>query len=170
MPASASRAEIGGCPAIARPTVRRSRSSWSSRSRSREPVSTGSQTGASELALAGIPVFLEVADEGRAQVAVGLLPGEGRHVLAEDIERLLADAEGTAVGGRVDQPRAGQCLDPLAKRVIHRIRLDDLVAQQLGGRDAGLELAPGEDRLTGEAVADRARHAQWRGAGNDPLL
>src|SRR3954470_9617884 len=136
MPALASRAEIGGCPAIARPTVRRSRSSWSSRSGSRGPVSTGSQADASELALAGIPVLLEVADEGRAQVAVGLLPGEGRHVLAEDVERPLADAEGTAVAGRVAHPRAGHRLDPLAKRVIHRIRLDDLVAEQLGGRDA----------------------------------
>ena len=51
-----------------------------------------------------------------------------------------------------------------------RVRLDDLVAEQLRGRDAGLELAPGEDRLARQAVADRARHAQRGGAGDDPLL
>src|SRR5215213_4397339 len=151
-------------------TVARRRSSWTSWRPSRGPVSTGSQTSASELALVCIPVLLEIADQRRAEVAVGLLAGEGGHVLPEDVKRLLSDANRAAIGRGVDQARAGQRLGARVERLVHRVGLDDFVAEQLGWRDSGLELPAREDCLPGEPVADRARQAQRGGAGDDPLL
>src|SRR6266851_6985993 len=51
------------------------------------------------LALLRVPVALEVGDQGRAEVAIGLLPGIDRHVAAEEIEGLLRHAERPAVAG-----------------------------------------------------------------------
>src|SRR5438132_421852 len=78
----------------------------------RTPVSPTSGSGSSELTAdscrprasserprGGVPVLLEVPDQLPAVVAEGLLATVDRHVLAEHIERLLADAHRLAVAG-----------------------------------------------------------------------
>src|SRR5215475_8148346 len=58
------------------------------------------------LALVRAPVLLEVADQRRAVHAGGLLAGVHGQVAAEVVHRLLAEADGLAVGGRADHARA----------------------------------------------------------------
>ena len=53
-----------------------------------------------------IPVLLEIPHECGAQVAVGLLAAERRHVLPEDVERLRADAQRAPVAGRIHEAGA----------------------------------------------------------------
>src|SRR5690349_12937369 len=100
-PAARSFSAAGGTAASSRATVSRRRVGWSSASRSR-----GARSIASEPAVAGIPVLLEVADERGAEVAEGLLARVGRHVGAKQVERLLAGPQRAAVRGGVDQAGA----------------------------------------------------------------
>src|SRR3954469_17389879 len=93
-PASRSRAAIGATWPSTRATVSRSRSRCSASSSSRDARSIAS--------LVSTPVLLQVADERRAEVADGLLAGVQRHVLAERVERLLADAHRPPVGDAAD--------------------------------------------------------------------
>ena len=56
----------------------------------------------------GAPVLLEVADQRGAEVADRLLAAVDRHVLAEDVERLLADPQRAPVGDAADRAGAGR--------------------------------------------------------------
>src|SRR6476646_5594687 len=153
------------------PNAARSRARWSSRSSARGSRSAASQTTGSEAALMRVPVLLEVPHECGAQVAVGLLAAERRHVLPEDVERLRPDAQRAPVPGRIHEARAGERLDALRYgRVERGGRLDDLVAEQVAVRRAGLELQAGEDRLPSEPVTDRAGEPEVGRAGEDPLF
>src|SRR5437764_14505388 len=60
------------------------------------------------LTLVGAPVLFQVADEGRAEVAVCLLAGVGGHVRLERRQRLLGHAQRLAVAGRAHDARAGE--------------------------------------------------------------
>ena len=102
---------------------------------------------------------LEVGDQGGAEVAEGLLARVQGHVGAKDVEGLDGDAHHAPVRGGVDEARARQQLDAPRHRGVHLAGLDDLVAQQVAVGRSGLELAPREDRLPGDAIADRARQA-----------
>src|SRR3954452_24059509 len=98
MPAARRRSAATGTARSSRATVSRSRASWRPASSSR-----GARSIASELAVAGIPVLLEVADQRRAEVAERLLARVGGHVGAEEVQRLLARSQRAPVGGGVDQ-------------------------------------------------------------------
>ena len=63
------------------------------------------------LALRRVPVLFQIGDQRRAEMAIGLLSGIDRHVAAERVERLFADAEGAPVAGGADHARAGEILD-----------------------------------------------------------
>src|SRR3954451_24819898 len=92
--------------------------------------------------LVGTPVLLEVADERGAEVADRLLAAVHGHVLAEDVERLLADAERLPVGAPAAPSGTGERSGARGDGRVHLPRLDDLVRELLG-----LQLGPGEDRL-----------------------
>src|SRR5262245_26500351 len=45
----------------------------------------------------GVPIALEVGNERRADVAIGLIARIGRAIAAEQVERLLPDPQGAAI-------------------------------------------------------------------------
>src|SRR5947209_6262023 len=147
-PAAWSCAAPRGWPVRTRATVARSRSSCSARSSPRGSDSTRASGGA----IVGIPVLLQVSDQRRTEMAVGLLARIHAHVVAEQIERLLPLAQGSSVGGRVDQARAGQRIHAGLERRVYLGGVDDLVADQIGVGLAGHPLATGQDRLPCGAV------------------
>ena len=51
------------------------------------------------LAVLRVPMVFEIGDQRRAEMAIGLLAGIDRHVVAKHIERFLRDADGAAVAG-----------------------------------------------------------------------
>src|SRR5438046_393044 len=83
-------------------------------------------------ALMGAPVLLEVADQRRAEVARRLLARVDRHVLAEDVERLLADPQRATVGDAGDRAGGGELGRAVRDRVVHLPRFDDLIRELLG--------------------------------------
>src|SRR3954453_8035301 len=120
------------------------RSSWS--------VSSTVRGACSILTLMGAPVLLEVADQRRAEVADGLLAAVGRHVLAERVERFLADAQRFAIRDAGDRAGAREVVRGALDRRVHLPGREDVVRQLLGG-----ELAVRQDRLSCSAIADEAR-------------
>src|SRR6185437_15136943 len=159
---------IAGWRSSTRSTVERNRSSCSSRSVPSCSVSAGSQI--SDAALVRIPVLLEIANQRGAEVAVGLLARERGHVLAEDVERLLPDADPAAVGGGRDEPGRGQRLHARFDGRVHVGRVHHLVDHHVALGGPRLELAAGEDRLPSQPVAHEPRQPQGRRARDDPLL
>src|SRR4029079_9539362 len=59
----------------------------------------------SHFSLLRVPVLLEIGDQRRREMAIGLLARVDRHVAAELVERLLRDTDGTAVAGCTDDAR-----------------------------------------------------------------
>src|SRR6185312_13067790 len=94
----------------------------------------------------------------------------GGKILAEQIERLLADTERAAVRGGADRARIGEAGDDVIERAVHVGRRGNLVADQTALRAVAVEAAFVLDRLAGDAVAGEARHAQIGGARNDAFL
>jgi len=78
----------------------------------------------------GIPIALEVCDEGWAESAIGLVARIGRAIAAEQIERLRADAQGAAIADRADRARVAEALDHVRKRSVHLIGPSNLVTDQ----------------------------------------
>src|SRR3954452_2641126 len=72
----------------------------------------------SHLPLLRVPVLLEIGDQRRGEVAIGLLARINRHVAAELIERLLRHADGTPVTGCTDDARVGEACDHAIQRRI----------------------------------------------------
>src|SRR5262249_28846732 len=128
-------------------------------------VSSTVRGACSILTLMGAPVLLQVADQRGAEVAERLLAGVGRHVFAKGIQRFLTNAEGPPVRDAADRARARQVGGGALDRPVHLAGRDDVVGELLG-----CQLAVGEDRLAGAAVADEAREPQVRRAGDDPLV
>src|SRR4051794_5773523 len=84
----------------------------------------------SALAVLRVPVALEVGDQRRAEVAIGLLAGVDGAIAAEIVERLLCHPEGAAVADRADRAGAGEAGDHALDRRIHLAGRRDLVADQ----------------------------------------
>ncbi len=120
--------------------------------------------------LLGVPVALEIGDQGRAEMAVGLLARIDREIGAEHVERLLGDAEGAPVARRADRAGAGEARDHTFQRLIHAAVRDDLVADEAPFRAVAFEPALVLDRLARDAVAGEAWQPHIGGAGNDALL
>src|SRR4051812_399306 len=99
---------------------------------------------------------LEVADERRREVAIGLLARINGEIVAEHVERLLGDADGAAVAGRADHARAGEPRHHALDAFIHRAGLDDLVADQPSFRAVAVEPTFVLDGLARDAIAGEA--------------
>src|SRR5579864_4038635 len=117
-----------------------------------------------------VPVALEIGDQRRREVAIGLLARVNGGVAPKRIERLLADPDGAAVADGADGPSAGEPVDDAVDRGVHFGWWRDLVADQPAFGAVAIEAALVEDGLPRDAVADEARQAQIREAGNDSLL
>src|SRR6185312_6333089 len=79
------------------------------------------------LAVLGVPVALEVVDQGWAVEAVGLLTGVIAHVAPEQAKRLLDLSEGDAVGGETRRAGAHDLRCGMPDRSIHPGGRHDLV-------------------------------------------
>src|SRR5262245_9105126 len=85
---------------------------------------------ASGLPALRVPIALEIGDQGRAEVAVGLLARIDREIRSEGVERLLRHPEGAPVARRAHHAGTGEPLDHPFDRRVHRAGLDDLIADQ----------------------------------------
>src|SRR5262245_9158656 len=101
----------------------------------------------------GPPALLEIPDQRRADVALGLLARVGRHVGLEEGARLLADPQRPAVAGGADAAGARQRRAGLIDRLVHGAGWDHLVAQQPSLGALGLEPSVEQDRLTRQPLA-----------------
>src|SRR6185369_9891637 len=88
-----------------------------------------------------VPVALEIGDQRRAEVAVGLLARVDREVGAERVERLLGDAKRAPVSGRTHHAGTGQPLHHPLDRRVHLAGFDDLIADQAALRAAAFDPA-----------------------------
>ena len=87
-------------------------------------------TSKSDFAVLRIPVPLKIGDERGAEVAKGLLAGVDGAIAAEKIERLLADAERSAIAERAHWTCARQAGYDALYRGIHSGGRRDLVADE----------------------------------------
>src|SRR5689334_5544372 len=77
-----------------------------------------------------VPVALEVRDQRRAEVAIGLLARIHCAVTAEIVERLLRHPKGAPVADRAHGAGAGQAGHDALDRGVHLAGGRDLVADQ----------------------------------------
>src|SRR5262245_14359509 len=113
---------------------------------------------------------LEIGNQSVTEMAVRLLFRVEGQVAPEQVERLLSNAELTAVADGADNSRAGEILDDLHKSGVHSIGGSDLVADEPAFETAAIDPAAVHDGLVGEAVADKARQSQVGHARNDSFL
>ena len=117
-----------------------------------------------------VPIALEIVDQSRAEMAIGLLARIDRHVAPEEVERLGADAEGATIGDRADGAGRRQAGDDPVDRRLHCGCGGDFVADQPSFGTVAGKPALILDELPGEPIADEARQAQIRSAGNDAFF
>src|SRR5207344_177013 len=117
-----------------------------------------------------VPVALEIGDQRRAEVAVGLLARIDREIGAEHVERLLGDAERAPVSGRAYDAGTGQPMHHSLDRRVHLAGLDDLITDQAALRAVAFDPALVLNRLARNPVAGEARQPHVRRAGNNALL
>src|SRR5260221_6911692 len=117
-----------------------------------------------------VPMALEIGDQRWAEMAIRLLARVDRHIAAKGVERFLGDAKGPAVACGADHPGIGEAVDHPGDRRVHRIRLDDLVADKAAFGAVAVQPPPRHDRLPGDAVAGEAPQAQIRRPGYDAFL
>src|SRR6516225_4428124 len=122
------------------------------------------------LAALRVPIALEIRDQGRAEVAIGLLARIDRAVRTEGVERLLAYAECAPVARRAHDPRSGQPRHHALDCRIHGVGLYDLVADEPSFRAVAFDPALILNSLSRDTVSGEARHPHVCGAGNDALL
>src|SRR5215467_14232475 len=77
-----------------------------------------------------VPEPLQVLNQRRAEMTLGLLAGIDRAIAAEHVERLLRDPERAPIADRADGARAGEPGDDALDRLVHLICLCDLIADQ----------------------------------------
>src|SRR3954464_14275949 len=80
----------------------------------------------SHFPLLRVPVFFQIADQRRGEVAVGLLARVDRHVPAELIEGLLRDTKRAPVAGRAHDAGIRKARDHPIERRIHLAGWHDL--------------------------------------------
>ena len=73
-----------------------------------------------------VPVPLEVGDQRRAEVAIGLVAGIGGAVAAEEVERLLPDATDAAVDDVVAGLTGSGIVSARSNRVAFRVSEEPL--------------------------------------------
>src|SRR5947209_8709192 len=77
-----------------------------------------------------VPVTLEVANEPRREMAIGLFARIDGEIVAEHVERFLADADGATVAGRAHHAGASEAGNHALDAGIHGAGLHDLVADE----------------------------------------
>src|SRR5947209_2389246 len=80
--------------------------------------------------VAGVPVPLQVCNQGGAECAVGLVARIGRAIASEQIERLRADAQRAAVANRTDRARIAEALDHVCERSVDLVGPGNLITDQ----------------------------------------
>src|SRR5262249_30041465 len=139
----------------------------SSRRRGRKSSSASAQrrpSPVSDLSVLRVPVALEVGDQRRAEVTIGLLARVNRGVAPEKVERLLAHSEGAAIADRADGARACEAFDDAVDCGVHLAGRRDLITNEAPFLAVTLQPALIEDGLSRHAIADEARQAQIREA------
>src|SRR5213076_625237 len=81
-------------------------------------------------ALVRAPITLEIGDQSRTEMAIGLLARVDRKVGAESIERLLGDAQRPPVPRRAYAARAGESRNNPLDRFIHGAGRHDLITDE----------------------------------------
>src|SRR5260370_8388505 len=97
--------------------------------------------GTSRLAALRVPIALEICDQRRTEVAIGLLARIDGKIGAEHLERLLRNPERAPVARRADRAGIGEPLDHALDGRIHVPGLDDLVAHPAAFRPVPVEPA-----------------------------
>src|SRR5260370_13251998 len=100
-------------------------------------------------------------------MAKSLLARVDGEVVAKDIERLLRDAEGAAVGGGAHHARICQAVHHALDPGVHGAGLDDLVADEPPLRAVPFPPAVLLDRLAPDAVPPRPAPPAVGGAPED---
>src|SRR5262245_23355839 len=117
-----------------------------------------------------VPVLFEICNQGRAEVAVGLLTAVNRHITAESIERFFPDPESAAVAGGTHHARGREIVAYLDDRLLHLIRRCDDIANHAALGAVAIESATHHDRLPCCPRANKTREAQVCGPRDNPLL
>src|SRR5580704_18637120 len=103
-----------------------------------------------------VPLALEIGDQRRAEMTIGLVASVSGKIHPECVERLLPDAQRTAVRGGADCAGTGQSGDDAIEGRVHVAGRRDLVADQAAFRAVADELALILDGLAGDTVAGEA--------------
>src|SRR5262245_47513571 len=103
-------------------------------------------------------------------MAVGLLPCVGGQIPAEEVERLLPNAELAAVADEAHDSRTREALDDLYESGVHSLRRDDLVADQSALRTVAVDPAAVHDGLAGKPITQETRQTEVGHTGNDAFL
>src|SRR6202451_4326710 len=82
----------------------------------------------SGLTIMRVPLALEIGDQRRAEMAIGLVAGVGGKIHSECVECFLADLDGASVARRADRAGTGQAGDDTVERAVHLAGRRDLVA------------------------------------------
>src|ERR1700678_1170246 len=128
------------------------------------------RSSASELSVLRVPVALEIGDQRRTEVTIGLLARVDGGVASKQIQRFLANPDGAPVADGADRASACEPLDDAVDRGVHLAGGRDLVADQAPLWTVAVQSALVEDGLSRHAIADEAVQAQIREAGNDTFL
>src|SRR5262245_60161995 len=75
----------------------------------------------------GVPIALEVRNEGRAERTIGLVARIGRAIAPEQIKRLLADAQRAAIADRANRAGIAEAFDHVRKRSVDLVGPGNLV-------------------------------------------
>src|SRR5215471_14870270 len=110
-----------------------------------------------DFSLRGVPVLFEICNQCRAEMTVGLLTTIDSHIAAENIERLLADAEGAPVAGGADHARRREIVTHLDDGLLDLIRRRNHIANHATLGAVAFEAAAHHDRLARRAGAHETR-------------
>src|SRR5262245_63852940 len=97
--------------------------------------------------LRGVPVFFKICDEGRAEMAIGLLTAIHGHVAPECIERFFAHAKCPSVTCSADHAGASEIVDHARNRRVQLIGRHNEIANHASFRTVALESAATHDGL-----------------------
>src|SRR5262245_15087150 len=130
----------------------------------------GNGAATSRLTRLRVPVTLQVADQRRTEVAIGLLARIDREVRAEHVEWLLSDADRPPVPGRATHAGIREPSSDALHGRIHGTDVNDLVANQPALRAVTFEPALVLNRLARDAIPGEARQPHVCGPRNDTFL
>src|SRR5262245_15736360 len=120
--------------------------------------------------LRSVPVFFEICDEGRAEMAIGLLTAIDCHVAPECIEWFFAHAKCPSVTRRANHAGAGEIVDHARNRCVQLIGRHNEIANHASFRAVALEATAHHDGLPRRARTNETRQTQIGSARYDAFL